>query len=85
MSFAIARAVVINAPEGMAAFPGHRFEGGECVWCHEQQNPETYEQYVAGWYATEYEGRVVESDGYQWEPEPTPRERWEWLRDTCLG
>jgi len=75
-----------DVPEGFVVLPPHMFnETGKCLFCPVESDPKTYAEYVESWYRTEYEGPVVESDGYQWTPEPETEQMWSYLRDSCLG
>lgn len=73
---------IIQPPAELAdkymAFPAHEYEDGECLYCGQEPSQwATYEEYVAWWYAHEYEGEP----GH----EVDEREEWEFLQKTCLG
>lgn len=71
--------------ETYVALPAHRLHAGTCVWCGDTPTGETYEEYVASWYATEYEGEQFADDGGRIEYGPDERAVWEYLRASCLG
>lgn len=71
--------------ETCVALPAHRLHAGTCVWCGDTPTGETYEEYVASWYATEYEGEQFADDGGRIEYGPDERAVWEYLRASCLG
>lgn len=67
----------VPVPDNCADLPAHQFAAhGYCVACWDQPEPQTYAEYVATWYATEYEG----------DPDHTPwdAEKFAYMAATCL-
>lgn len=71
------RPLLTPPSDGWAELPAHVYVNGHCERCGLPPVGETYEQYVAQWYATEYEG---ERDHH-----PTEREDWDYMNASCLG
>lgn len=81
------RTIYPVTPDGYAELPIHEYEDGhsECKFCGQEPIWDSYESYVEHWYAKEYEGPVVESDGYQWTPQPQSEEKFLYVASTCTG
>lgn len=74
-------------PEGYVELPIHEYNPGSksCKFCGLEPIWDSYQEYVEHWYAKEFEGTIVESDGYVWTPQPESEEMYLYVASTCTG